>query len=120
MCLVGESFLGRIDVVVHPLQQLLARRSDHLGLHIVHMRVDEARREDAAGIVGDGHVSRQARPHVAVGACGLDHPIAADDQPVGLMHEGLGRIDQEGIAGEADNRAAESGNVSIRHGSIFC
>jgi hypothetical protein len=36
------------------------------------------------------------------------------------MHEGLGRIDQEGIAGEADDRAAESGDGGIGHGSIFC
>jgi len=48
VCLVGEGFLGGIDVVVDPLQQLLARRSDHLGLHIVHMGVDEAGRENAA------------------------------------------------------------------------
>ena len=34
------------------------------------------------------------------------------------MHEGLGRIDQKGIAGEADDRAAESGYGGIRHGSI--
>jgi hypothetical protein len=36
------------------------------------------------------------------------------------MHEGLGRIDQEGIAGETDDRAAESGYGGIRHGAIFC
>jgi hypothetical protein len=46
--LVGEGFLGWIDVVVDPLQQLLARRRDHLGLHIVHMGVYEAGRQDAA------------------------------------------------------------------------
>jgi hypothetical protein len=48
MRLIGECFLGGIDVVVHPLQKVLAWGGNHLGLNIVHVGVDEARREDAA------------------------------------------------------------------------
>ena len=55
MRLVGEGLLRGIDVIIDPLQKLFAGRRDHLALRIVHMRVEEARREDAAGIVGDGN-----------------------------------------------------------------
>src|SRR5262245_66554500 len=52
-----------------------------------------------------------------VSADGLDDSVAADDQPVRLMHVGLRRVDKERIAGEADNRAAQRRNGSVRHGA---
>ena len=57
--LVGEGLLGDEGVVVEPVEQLLALRADDAGLHVVDVRVDEAGRDQAAGIVGDGGVRRQ-------------------------------------------------------------
>jgi hypothetical protein len=76
--------------------------------------VDEARAEDAAGIVRDRSVGGEFAPQTDIGAGGLDEPIAADDQPIRLMLEGLGRIDQERIVCEADERSSERCNGIMR------
>jgi hypothetical protein len=89
--LVRKGLLRGIDIIVDPLQKLFAGRRNHLALHIVHMRVDEARRQDAAGIVGDGTIVREIVPHAVIGADSFDQPIAADDQPVRTVPAGPAR-----------------------------
>ena len=60
-CRVGEGLLGDEGVLVEPVEQLLALRADDAGLHVVDMRVDEARRDQAARMVGQVGVRRQLR-----------------------------------------------------------
>ena len=45
--LVGEGLLGRIGVIVEPVEQLFALRADDSGLDVVDVGVDEARRDQA-------------------------------------------------------------------------
>ncbi|MGA7544761.1 MAG: hypothetical protein WBW08_02870 [Methyloceanibacter sp.] len=77
-----------IDIVVHPLQELLAGCRDDAGLHVVDVGVDEAGGDDAAGIVRDRNIDGQFASQSVTRPGGLDQPIAADHEPVGLMHEG--------------------------------
>ena len=49
------------------------------------MRVDEAGRDDAAGIVGDRDIGGQLAPEIVVGPDGFDQAVAADDKAVALM-----------------------------------
>jgi hypothetical protein len=110
MGLVGESFLNGIDVVLNPLQELLAGRGDDLALHVVDVGIDEARAEDAAGIVRNRSIGGQCSAHAVIRAQGLDDAVATDDQPILHMQEGFGWIDQERIVREADKRAAQGGH----------
>ena len=105
-----EARLVREGVVLQPGQQPVGGRADHVGLRVVDVQIDEARRDDAAGPVGDGLVGvgvPQRRP-----GAGGDHALHA------LRVGGGGQqtiffIQGRAIVGKTQKRAA----VQVLHGT---
>ena len=83
---IGKAALGREGVVLEPGQQAFRGRADDVGLREVDVHVDEARRQDAARPVRDGH-ARMARRDGGEGA-GILHALAA---------VGIGADDQQAV-----------------------
>ena len=75
---IGEFLLLDEGVVVEPVEQLRAVGSDHLGLRIVDVGVDEAGHDEAAGVIVNDRVPRRAGENVVGPAYGLD-PSAGDE-----------------------------------------
>src|SRR5205814_1117672 len=50
---IRKRFLGGKGVLVKPVEQLLAERSDDLRLRIMHVRIDEARKNNSVFVAGE-------------------------------------------------------------------
>ena len=61
---IGEFLLLDEGVVMKPVEQLRAVGSDHLGLRIVDVGVDEAGHDEAAGVIVNDRVPRRAGENV--------------------------------------------------------
>ncbi|MPL82839.1 hypothetical protein SDC9_28788 [bioreactor metagenome] len=93
MARIGKAGLGREGVAVEPVDQPLAPARDHLRLRVMHMGVDEARRDQLPAEVGD------LRARVS-GA-----------QRLGLAHGGdLAVLDRHRTAGEMARRGGPLGH----------
>ena len=84
---VSKGLLGDEGVVVEPVQQLAALRADNSGLNVVNVRVDEARRNQTARMVGNVGVGWQPGSQRTLGTDRLDDAVAADHKAIGLMYE---------------------------------
>ncbi|CAJ8478652.1 Uncharacterised protein [Burkholderia pseudomallei] len=104
---IGEAPLGRERVAVEPRQQARRRRGDHFGLRIVHVRVDEAGRDQLVAHLDERRAGREARGERRMGARRDDAPVLDDQQAVLVVRERIVRL--RGVAVEPQQAGAESG-----------
>ena len=112
-CLVGEGLLGDEGVGFEPLEQLTALRADDAGLHVVDMRVDEPRCDQAARMIGQGRVRRQRGFHRRVGPDRVDHAVAADHEAVRLADERGARVSDKRIVPAEDQGSAQRADRAL-------
>ena len=110
-----ELLLRDERVPVQPFQELRAVRRDHPGLRIVDVGVDQARQDQAIGVLINDCAGRQPgkqRRRVA----GLDDPAALDhEQTVLVISMARRRADLRGIVQELQERAAQRARACRRH-----
>src|SRR4029079_17322961 len=99
---IGKSLFGHEGIFVEPVKQLMSLRADNSGLHIVDVAVDEAGRDQAPRMVGDVGVVRQGGYKRGIGTDCLDGAAAADDETIGLMHEGRSRVGEKRVVAAKD------------------
>ena len=84
---IGEFLLFDKGVVGKPVEELRPVGANHLGLRIVNMGVDEARGDEAAGMIVDERALGRARKNVARLADRLDQ--TAIDEHGSIVDEGI-------------------------------
>lgn len=109
---VGIGAFGRERVGVEPVEQLGAIARDHVELRAVHMRVDEARQNEPAAMIGAGP------RRIGVLFCGLRALDAAafDEQPVvgSPAHACLPGVSKPRRGGEIEQVAAQREPCRLR------
>ena len=103
---VGEAPLDREGVALEPFEELLAVRCDDVGLRIVDVRVDEARHDQLAGIVGELHALRQPGQQRVRRAGGGDLAVVQHQQTVVEVFV-RARAELVRVAEEVEEGAAE-------------
>ena len=83
----------------------------------MHMRIDEAGCDQAAGIVQERRL-RNAREQITGRPNGFDLSVAADHDAIALDREGLGGIREERIVHAAHQSAAQRGDAATRGDAV--
>ena len=116
---IGKSLFGHEGILFEPVKQLMSLRADNPGLHIVDMAVDEARRDQAARMVGDVGVRRQAGSQRGIRTDCLDGAVAADDETIGLMREGCSGVGEKRIVAAKDQRPPQGAERTALGGACM-
>ena len=107
-----ERHLGRVRVTVEPVQELLAIGGDHAGLHIVHVRVDESRGDQAALVVCDLRARAAERISAARPTCSM-MPLRQTTTPSGSVASAFGP-DRSGTGRPGTSRSCRAGPSRCR------
>ena len=121
---VGEAPLDRERIALEPFEELLAVGGDDVGLRIVDVRVDEARHDQLAGIVGELHALRQpGQQRVRRAGSGdlavVQHQQAVVEILVGALPE-LVRVADEVEEGAAERLVPRRARCRYRCAQALC
>ena len=104
--LVAESRLCRECVAVEPVNQCVAVRANHRGLHIVGMAVDESGQYERVLIPVNVGQARVSGGHVGVFTCGENPAVLYHGEAVGVIVVAKGGGSHGRVVTESEHRAA--------------